>query len=221
MPKKSCEVDDCDNDARARGMCIPHWKRWRKGATPEEVGRPLRRRQVCCLDGCDAEVFTAHEKPLCGSHKHRRLTGNYGPVRPDGDACTFEGCDKPRRTMLLCSGHYAQQRRGGPLKPLWRPERRTINAQGYVLLYRPGEPGATKHGRIMEHRHVMQQALGRPLERHENVHHRNGDRADNRLENLELWSTMQPTGQRVIDKIEWAREVLAMYAEVDESLLGA
>lgn len=67
--------------------------------------------------------------------------------------------------------------------------------------------------RISQHRYVMEQQLGRPLRRHENVHHINGDRADNRIENLELWSTIQPSGQRVADKVKWAREILAMYGE--------
>lgn len=58
----------------------------------------------------------------------------------------------------------------------------------------------------------MQQHLGRELLRHENVHHINGVRDDNRLENLELWSKWQPPGQRVIDKIEWAIQLLELYA---------
>lgn len=58
----------------------------------------------------------------------------------------------------------------------------------------------------------MAASLGRPLERHENVHHVNGDRSDNRVENLELWSKSQPPGQRVTDKVEWAVGILALYA---------
>ena len=59
----------------------------------------------------------------------------------------------------------------------------------------------------------MEQLLGRPLKKGENVHHKDGDRLNNDPSNLELWVKMQPPGQRVIDKVRFAIEVLLQYPE--------
>lgn len=60
----------------------------------------------------------------------------------------------------------------------------------------------------------MEQQLGRALLPEETVHHLNGVRDDNRPENLELWSSSQPSGQRVVDKVAWAQQILSLYGEL-------
>lgn len=100
------------------------------------------------------------------------------------------------------------------------PERRknhklkSKNVQGYVCLYGKWEhPNSNKEGKILEHIYVMSEHLGRGIDtkNRENVHHKNGIRDDNRIDNLELWSTSQAPGQRVEDRTAWAKEWLLEY----------
>jgi hypothetical protein len=76
---------------------------------------------------------------------------------------------------------------------------------GYRILCVNGKQGTP------EHRHVMEQALGRKLTKYETVHHKNGVRHDNRKSNLELWSSQHSRGQRVQDLVAYAKEILKIY----------
>lgn len=83
--------------------------------------------------------------------------------------------------------------------------------EGYKQLLLKNHPNSAKSGYVMEHVVVMSNHLQRPLRKGETVHHKNGIRHDNRIENLELWSYSHPFGQRVEDKIDWCKEFLEQY----------
>lgn len=104
-----------------------------------------------------------------------------------------------------------------PVRPDAKPGNRT-DKHGYKLIWVPDHPRCNSDGRVQEHRLVMEAHIGRHLLPTENVHHKNGIRGDNRIENLELWSRSQPYGQRVSDKIAWAIEFLGQHGyTVDKS----
>jgi hypothetical protein len=210
-----CEVEGCSKQSVSRELCRMHYSRMRRGK-PMTAG-PLRVPRECSVEGCDIQVATSLDEALCKRHKFRRGTGDYSPVQSQeyGPTCTFKGCDKPHRSRGFCTAHYAQWRRDPddmyPLHSRTPDAGSYVSAQGYVLIWKPDHPTAHKSGYMLEHRYVMEQMLGRSLYEDENVHHKNGKRDDNRPANLELWTTMQPSGKRVDDLVKYAREILKRY----------
>lgn len=88
---------------------------------------------------------------------------------------------------------------------------RSHTSGGYVEVKMVGHPNAKKDGRVLGHVFVMSEHMGRPIRKNETVHHKNGIRDDNRLENLELWSCDHPFGQRVSDMVQFCRNYLSVY----------
>jgi hypothetical protein len=114
-------------------------------------------------------------------------------------------------TSCGCRHKEIMHKMSGVNSPTWKGGRR-IDEQGYVNIYQPNHRKAKSNGYVKEHVLVMEGEVGRPLLTGENVHHKNGIKSDNRLSNLELWSSSQPSGQRIQDKVVWAKEILALYA---------
>jgi len=109
-----------------------------------------------------------------------------------------------------CLNDEMKRSRSGPNHPNWNGG--TIENEGYILVLQPKYPNANAKGYVLEHRLVMSQHLGRPLEEGETVHHKNGIKYDNRIENLELRTSLHPEGQSVEDMIEFCITYLKRYA---------
>lgn len=75
---------------------------------------------------------------------------------------------------------------GREKNPNWKGGRTLASSGYYLVKIGIGTPGADVRGYAYEHRLVAEKTLGRPLQKGEIVHHRNGDRLDNRPENLEV-----------------------------------
>lgn len=108
-------------------------------------------------------------------------------------------------------------RRRGEANPNWKGGRKTM-ATGYIMIASPDHPYKGTGGYVMEHRLVMEKELGRYLETQEIVHHKNGNRQDNRPENLEVTTKKEHYKEHfdAVKKVGGLEEKLAAY----EALFG-
>lgn len=163
---------------------------------------PRTGRQNYCSKACRLGRATCH---TCGKRfvKTKKTTGFYC-----SSECWYKAPGKrsiPPRDCKSCGKNF--QPKGAEIRHCSRacahatyaktcgshPEgSRRVTSQGYVLIKVAGKW-------LAEHRYAMEQKLERTLHKHERVHHLNGNRQDNRPENLELWKRQHPQGVRAAD----------------------
>ncbi len=223
MPRKKqqpkpCSVLGCKANLLAQGRCSKHYTSGVKSGEITRKPQKVVNAGPCPVEGCGKPKYGSG---LCQAHYAKFF--KYGDplgVAPKktGGACSTGGCKGVVVANGVCAACYARIKKRGNTgyskKHLARFENIT-DSKGYVRVPLSNHPNARKSMRVFEHRVVMSEMIGRPLLKNENVHHKNGKRDDNRPENLELWVTSQPSGQRPADLIDWARSILATY-EADE-----
>jgi hypothetical protein len=208
---EKCLVESCmcTTQNGAKGLCRTHYMQLRRGIITEH-GVPLRQPKRIRSYGEGARCIY----PDCGNRPigHGYCSKHYQSLRDqlpyvtekvapsyDHAQCIVDGCDLRPVNRWMCHKHHSQREagiideNGKRLRDpkAYRSSRKPgpiFDGHGYALVPAPdGYAGPVRDGRrVLEHRLVMEQVLGRPLETHELVHHKNGNRSDNRPENLVL-----------------------------------
>jgi hypothetical protein len=168
--------------------------------------------RLCSFPGCGRKHSA---KGLCKPHRIQQRKGDVlRPIEnrvPHGSQvdvpCGFPACPKEAVAKGLCEGHRRQQRAGQVLRPLRVYKERGTGSrhhEGYIVHHK----GKEKH---LAHRLVMEEHLGRVLYPDETVHHENGVRDDNDIDNLELRVGAHPQGLSIAEAKAWAKEILRRY----------
>ena len=215
-PDRICETPTCAGRPSPTShdrLCPKCRGRLKRGVSLAD--NPLLTRKgnpkTCEVDGCEGRHYSLH---LCRFH-YERVKRNVPldaplPKKAKGMLCELHTCSSPVKANGLCSSHYWRQRKGldldAPKGAFSAPPGTVrVNTDGYAAVKLPDGKWQ------LHHRYVMAQALGRPLLASEEVHHRDGEKANNDLANLELWDHSQPPGQRVTDKLAYAIEFCQRY----------
>jgi hypothetical protein len=171
-PGARCLAPYCGRRPRARGLCVMHYQQWGDGVTwqdvviPEAEGKSVvfyAPTACCCVTAC---LKRPVNRWMCTKHAQQREAG------------IIDAHGEPLRPLMA----QGREHKDGPL----------LDPNGYLRVLAPeGYQGKTIDGRVLEHRLAMELHLGRLLHGrdspyYEIVHHKDGNKQNNDISNLEL-----------------------------------
>lgn len=190
-----------------------------------EAGKPRTvKPKVCELEGCEQEFVSYTDGRFCSKAHYVEWQGRnkvHLTCKNCGRDYTVSPSQAKHRLGQFCTRKCqgeAQIKR--PLDRMHNGKPAVLDRNGYVRVYEPNHPRATKTGWQFEHRLVAEKHLGRYLAQHEHVHHINGQKADNRLENLAVLNDLE---HLELSGNDYRAQVVADRAELEQyrKLYGA
>lgn len=231
MPKMHGKCERCGKamefwPSQRRRFCSGHCKamvqhqRMRDGGKPLGGSKPRKGDEFACAM-CKRTFYRAPAQIDRGRQYCSVKCADASKIKGSTvKSCAYCGeamyC-KPSQVMrLFCSREcYTEGQIRRPLERTHNGRRARMTDDGYVYVYEPDHPKA-HHGWVFEHRLVVEQSIGRYLEFDEHVHHKNGVKDDNRLENLEVMAKADHNTLTVSNYREKVNQAFADLAELAE-----
>jgi hypothetical protein len=148
-------------------------------------------------------------KPIWGISKSGRKEKKWECICDCGTIKSYFTYQLTHNIVKSC-GCYNKEvlsKRKGENNPSWKGGNGTVNGRGYRYIRHGKDRGMLEHRIIFENYHNIK------LLPHQSIHHINGIKTDNRIDNLELWDSSQPFGQRVEDKLDYYFSIITTYKD--------
>lgn len=111
-PISYCTIEGCDKRVKSRGLCNPHYLKWRKYGDPLLVKRAPKPPH-CTIDDCRKPAYAREWCKAHYSQWKKKGDPRYRVRFPRPDACSVEGCERTPFSSQYCQAHYKRYRRWG------------------------------------------------------------------------------------------------------------